>query len=120
MATLQAMRFLKLLLKQLNSVTREIDYLCRYGGEEFVLILPLTSEQQALCVAKKLQQALAEVSFEWQGTPIAIEASIGCSTINESLPAEALLHLADKAMYEAKASGRNCIKSANPTLNDKF
>ncbi|MDO6612798.1 GGDEF domain-containing protein [Shewanella sp. 1_MG-2023] len=111
---------LKVAAKQLNSITREIDYLCRYGGEEFVLILPLTSEQKALCVANKLQLALAKVNFEWQGTPIAIEASIGFSTINESLPAEALLQLADKAMYEAKASGRNCIKSANPTLNDKF
>ncbi|WP_153912895.1 GGDEF domain-containing protein [Shewanella sp. TC10] len=103
---------LKVAAKQLNSVTRKIDYLCRYGGEEFVLILPLTTEKKVLCVAEKLQQILSEVSFEWQGNPIAIEASIGCATIKEGLPVEALLHLADKAMYEAKASGRNCIKIA--------
>ncbi len=104
---------LKLAAKQLNSVTRKIDYLCRYGGEEFVLILPLTTERKALCVAEKLQQTLAEINFTWRGTPIAIQASIGCATIQEDLPVEALLHLADKAMYQAKASGRNCIKVAN-------
>ncbi|MCL1067758.1 GGDEF domain-containing protein [Shewanella olleyana] len=106
---------LRVAAKQLNNVTRKIDYLCRYGGEEFVLILPLTSEQKVLCVAEKLQQTLAEVNFEWRGTPIAIQASIGCATIHEGLPVEALLQLADKAMYEAKASGRNCIKMANTT-----
>lgn len=104
---------LKIAAKQFSSVTRKIDYLCRYGGEEFVLILPLTTEQKVLCVAEKLQHTLAEVNFEWQGTSIAIEASIGCATVCENLPVEELLNLADEAMYQAKASGRNCIKSAN-------
>ncbi|WP_192021756.1 GGDEF domain-containing protein [Shewanella sp. WPAGA9] len=104
---------LKLTAKRLSKVTRKIDFLCRFGGEEFVLILPNTTEQQVLCVADKLQQTLAEIDFKWQGTPIQIQASIGCVTITESLAVDSLLQLADKAMYEAKASGRNCIKSAN-------
>ncbi|WP_144211873.1 GGDEF domain-containing protein [Shewanella donghaensis] len=106
---------LKAAAKQLSSITRKIDYLCRFGGEEFVLVLSLTDEEKAFKVAEKLQQTLAEIKINWNGAVIETQASIGCVTISEDIAAEDLLQHADKAMYHAKASGRNCIKSANST-----
>ncbi|MDO6640589.1 MULTISPECIES: GGDEF domain-containing protein [unclassified Shewanella] len=104
---------LKAVAQQLSSATRKLDYLCRFGGEEFVLILPLTDEDNVLQVASKLQHKLAQIQLDWHGNTISIEASIGCVTMKEGVDAEALLGLADKAMYQAKNSGRNCVKSAN-------
>ncbi|WP_076541356.1 GGDEF domain-containing protein [Shewanella sp. UCD-KL21] len=104
---------LKAVAQQLSTAIRKLDYLCRFGGEEFVLILPLTNEANVLKVAKKLQQTVAGIQLDWHGDNIAVEASIGCITMKEGIDADDLLHLADKAMYQAKNSGRNCVKSAN-------
>lgn len=107
---------LKATAKQLSSVIRKVDYLCRFGGEEFALILPLTNEDKVLKVAKKLQKSLTNIKINWHEEIIEIQASIGCVTINDDIAVENVLQQADKAMYNAKASGRNCIKSANKAI----
>jgi two-component system cell cycle response regulator len=90
-----------------------VDLAARYGGEEFVVILPETSASGALIVAERLRsQVAAMVAVKRQVT-----VSVGVSSTegqDKSLSPSLLLRLADEAMYEAKASGRNAIRSKVP------
>ena len=91
----------------LKNYTRESDTVGRYGGEEFCIVLPGTTLQQALDAAERLRSAI-------HSEPVAgirVSASFGVSTTDfgASNPTE-LIHQADTALYHAKRSGRNCMK----------
>lgn len=94
---------------------RLIDLAFRYGGDEFVLLLPQTSKKSAVQVARRLHRLLAETSFlEEEGLNLHITASFGLA----SFPTDAtnrvdLIHKADAAMYEVKNTSRNNIAAAN-------
>ncbi len=90
----------------LMSVARESDAVCRYGGEEFCVLLPETRIEQAATVAERLRQAIAELDFG----PLAVTASLGVSTIEGGTadPRE-LLEQADRSLYYAKHRGRNRV-----------
>lgn len=95
----------------LNS-KRSVDKACRYGGEEFVLILPETSLEQATVFAERLRQTIQKTKFESEVTGGQITVSIGVAEL-KSCSAHTALHLvhaADTALYEAKESGRNCVR----------
>ncbi len=86
---------------------RNVDCLCRWGGEEFILYLPETNQQQAVGVAEKLRIAI-DASRPQGVNPVS--ASFG---VTQCLPGDDLVQLinrVDQAMYEAKAAGRNCVK----------
>jgi len=92
-----------------------IDTLARYGGEEFVLILPETGLEGARIVAEKIRQEVAGTPF---GTDeeelIEVTVSVGYASYPEhGLTQQALVDAADKAMYEAKARGRNRVVGAD-------
>ncbi len=95
---------------------RGIDVLCRYGGEEFALLLPETPEDGALVVAKRLLQRVADMAIE---VPLGSEASISIkitiSIGSAAFPAHAqseagLIAEADQALYAAKRAGRNQVQ----------
>lgn len=92
-----------------------IDTLARYGGEEFVLILPETGLQGARIVAEKIREEVASTPFgEDEDEPIDVSVSIGYASYPEhGLTQQALVDAADKAMYEAKARGRNRVVGAD-------
>ncbi|HEY0785144.1 MAG TPA: sensor domain-containing diguanylate cyclase [Acidobacteriaceae bacterium] len=97
----------------LRSCTRETDTLCRYGGEEFVLLLPGADHEAALQRAERLRQA---VELDVDGVA-AVTVSIGVATAQpdgRGVGLPGLLAAADKALYLAKAQGRNCVRSAGP------
>ncbi|WP_281213779.1 GGDEF domain-containing protein [Shewanella insulae] len=102
--------------KQVGKVTRAMDFFCRLGGEEFLLILPGTDGDEAQIIAQKLQQALRQSSLNWQGSLIPINASFGIVTTNTGDTPDSLLALADKAMYRAKETGRDryCTAERQP------
>ncbi|RFQ32497.1 GGDEF domain-containing protein [Pseudomonas sp. ATCC 13867] len=105
---------LKAVARELNHGLREIDLLGRLGGEEFAAILPETDPQQALQVAERLRRAVQALSFNDQdGSELRLTLSIG---VAERLPGEVrledLLARADRALYRAKASGRNRTERA--------
>jgi diguanylate cyclase (GGDEF)-like protein len=86
---------------------RAYDYLGRYGGDEFLLILPQTACDDALTVSDRIGRSVRSTSRST--SPITV--SIG---LTEAIPGEAattLLARADKALYEAKSAGRNCSRS---------
>jgi len=93
---------------QLTRVLRSTDIRCRYGGDEFLIILPDTPLLGALQVADSLRREIATLAMVDEGATIAVTASLGVAT---SAPADlgvtGLLERADQAMYQAKRLGRN-------------
>jgi diguanylate cyclase (GGDEF)-like protein len=100
-----------------TSLSRATDLVARYGGEEFVVLLPVTEADAAVKVAERLRRAVEGVAVEIGGCRVALSCSIGLATVWPSFhgtPASALA-LADAALYEAKATGRNrVVSSAKP------
>jgi diguanylate cyclase len=90
------------------------DTAVRYGGEEFVLVLPHTEIDGAYNVGEQIRSELE--SKKWMhhktGAPIGtVTASFGIAQLQEDEGAESLLERADAKLYEAKAAGRNCVRS---------
>src|SRR5260221_460540 len=100
--------------KRALHVVRSFDLVGRYGGEEFVVLMPETNLQIALFVAERLRIAIADAPFVIAGvaTPLRVTVSIGVATTleDEDSPTE-LLRRADIALYAAKDGGRNCLMS---------
>jgi diguanylate cyclase (GGDEF)-like protein len=98
---------------KMREVLRGSDLKCRYGGEEFLVLLPETPLEGAKRVADTLRRELEEMPVNWKGEPIAVTASFGVAV---ALPAEidskALIGRADAALYRAKDQGRNCVRLA--------
>lgn len=98
-----------------GEINRPYDLLARFGGEEFVGLLPNTNEKGAVEVAKRMQQAIAALGIDHCSSDInnKITLSIGIATCNPSLQtlAENLLRLADTQLYRAKNEGRNRVCS---------
>jgi len=83
---------------------RDVDVLGRYGGEEFAILLPETTETRAVQVAERIRQYIADLEIEPIGT---CTISIGVASLQLSDSADRLLKRADKALYLAKRKGRN-------------
>src|SRR6185436_12378138 len=91
---------------------RGIDLACRYGGEEFVVVMPDTDMTFAYMVAERLRQSVADIPFKIAVPPgqITVTISIGVTASEGSADtAEALLRRADQALYRAKRDGRNRV-----------
>lgn len=101
-------KVLKLFAKLLSTRLREVDFVGRYGGEEFVILLPETSSDQALVVLDKLRKHVGSTPFRFRDEPVQITASFGIATFREEDQVETVFARADKALYEAKNKGRNC------------
>ena len=89
---------------------RPLDFSCRWGGEEFVLVLPETDQSGAIHVAELLLQAVANIHLEILGTPcplkLAVSIGIAVSNTTSAGIEDDLIDMADKAMLEAKRAGR--------------
>jgi len=97
--------------KLLNDSARQTDIACRYGGEEFVLILPNTDEKGAMVFCERLREDVAQHEVEWNGTFLGVTISIGVAQYdNRKDPSPTdLVERADKALYRAKEEGRNRV-----------
>jgi diguanylate cyclase (GGDEF)-like protein len=100
---------LKALGRFLQSHLRLADVICRYGGEEFVVLLPQTSSDQAHRLAERLREGIAATPIPLSHGEIHLTVSIGMSCLTPSLSAEDLVKTADQALYKAKQSGRNRV-----------
>jgi diguanylate cyclase len=92
-------------------VLRGSDIKCRFGGEEFLVLLPETPLEGAKRVADTLRRELSELPIAWKDESLVVTASFGVSV---AMPAEidgqALIGRADAALYRAKDQGRNCVR----------
>jgi diguanylate cyclase (GGDEF)-like protein len=98
----------------LNRELRNGDLLSRFGGEEFALLLPVTSLPEAVQVAERVRAAIAEQPFAVRERSIRVTASFGVTqcagTSHDAL--DECYRAADRALYRAKQDGRNCVRSA--------
>lgn len=91
-----------------------LDIVSRFGGEEFIIILPETDINSAVLLAKEVLKAVKDLNIAHESSPIdkRITLSIGVASMiaNENINMDIFLKMADDALYEAKNNGRNCIK----------
>ncbi len=106
---------LQVFANRIKDNLRSFDLVARLGGEEFVAILPDVSPERAYIVAERLRKAIADepVPCSAEGGKLNITTSIGGAIINRAHPISAILERADKCLYEAKHSGRNCTVFEN-------
>lgn len=100
---------LKEVARVLDETRRDDDLLCRWGGEEFTLLLEHTDGDSALRLAERLRVGVEAIDCRWEGQRLPLTLSLGVAAFPEltiKAPSELLL-LADEALYEAKARGRN-------------
>lgn len=101
------------ILKRVGNIllasTRESDIVCRVGGEEFVIILPETSSENAFAVAEKVRKVFEKTTFIFSNIKINVTISLGISimTPDQDLEPAEFIDMADKALYIAKNEGRN-------------
>jgi len=102
----------------MRSIRCNLDWVGRYGGEEFLIVLPETSFEDANRVADRLREDISQTLIETKEEKIRITASFGVTGFDPTIPceeisSEALINQADKSMYQAKQNGRNRV-SGNP------
>ncbi len=100
---------------RIRSTVRGADLACRFGGEEFVVVMPDTPAEVAAAVAERLRGMIEARPFQLRSgeTPLMLTASMGIATLVPGVDTpEQLLKQADRALYEAKNSGRNRVVAA--------
>ncbi len=103
---------LKAVADSLNKGFREYGIVGRWGGEEFLAILPEADDAEAVLVADKTRILIAESQPEYNGACHSVTASFGVAYMGEVMTAEECILRADEALYRAKESGRNRVETA--------
>ncbi|MHB0776209.1 GGDEF domain-containing protein [Halomonas sp. WWR20] len=116
----EVLRHLAMILKK---TLREGDLLGRVGGEEFLVILPGTGREEALMVASRLRQGLAQQPCRLQKLTLPVTLSMGLALSREATQLSEMIDLADRRLYAAKSSGRDQLVAegheAGPWDGDK-
>jgi diguanylate cyclase (GGDEF)-like protein len=103
---------------QLLTQTRSSDIVCRYGGEEFLLVLPNTTTEAAQQSAERWREEFQDSKISWKGAEIQTTLSLGVATFPaDGATSKEILSVADSAMYLAKSRGRNCVALAQEIVN---
>ena len=100
---------LRSVAQTLLTTLREMDVVCRYGGEEFAVICPGSTLAEAAAGAERARVAIAEQATALKEEMVQVTVSIGIAEVGESEIAEALIQRADEALYAAKHAGRNRV-----------
>jgi len=98
--------------RRMGDAGRAVDWLGRYGGEEFIAVLAATGTEGALLAAERLRNAVAALPIATGRTARTITLSAGvaaCEGAEEMPTVEQLVGAADAALYRAKSAGRNCV-----------
>ncbi len=99
---------LKCLVTRINSLIRATDILGRYGGEEFLILLPTTSRSDAVRLAERIRTAIEEQPLSSKAITITVSIGLACFP-NDAPTALEAVKLADRALYRAKREGRNRV-----------
>ena len=98
--------------REIGKLVRKMDLACRYGGEEFVVILSKCDPEGIRLFAERVRTTIAETMFETDAGKLAVTVSIGCTSHLPQDSYESFFKRADQAMYSAKANGRNRVETA--------
>ena len=110
-------KVLKIIAKALQRNLRDTDFIARFGGEEFVTLMPETNAQEAMQVAEKLRTKIEQSPFNFRKEPVRITMSFGISEFSQNEKADTVFERADKALYKAKENGRNQVQVAGDATN---
>ncbi|KTC81446.1 GGDEF domain-containing protein [Legionella brunensis] len=102
-------KVLKKIATLFKSSIRAVDFISRYGGEEFVFIFERTHLNNAVKVAEGLRSTVEEYDFYYRERRVYVTVSFGLTNLQHGDDLETLFNRADEAMYRAKRNGRNCI-----------
>ena len=105
-------KVLKIIANVLSKRLRPTDFIARFGGEEFVLLMPDSTLADALAVGEVLREAIAACPFHFKGEPVTITVSMGVAQFQPGERSDLALKRADEALYRAKAAGRNQVQAA--------
>jgi two-component system cell cycle response regulator len=104
-------RVLRQVAGRLGEALRPYDTVGRYGGEEFLVVLPGCDAAAATGLAERLRRCVAAEPVGWEGGPVAVTLSLGVAAWDGSVDTAGLLQAADEALYRAKGAGRNRVMS---------
>ena len=104
--------------RYLDAHRRASDWVCRFGGEEFVIVFPETALEEAIRIADRTRLGLASLTVDVDGSSINVTASLGVSSfrIGQDNSVATLLARSDEAMYRSKTGGRDQVQSEEPPL----
>ncbi|MFM0050656.1 sensor domain-containing diguanylate cyclase [Caballeronia grimmiae] len=105
-----------------STLRRQSDFIARYGGEEFVVVLPACESEAGLRVGQSLRGAVEELaipSASPSGGPVTVSIGLACTFPNQPESAQALLGMADAALYRAKSRGRNRVVDESEIVDHK-
>ena len=105
-------KVLKIIASVLRKRLRPSDFIARFGGEEFVLLMPDSSLADALAAGEVLRAAIEACPFHFKGEPVTITVSMGVAQFQPGERSDLALKRADAALYRAKAAGRNQVQAA--------
>jgi len=95
----------------MQSMVRKQDTVSRWGGEEFLFLLPDTDQTGGRILAEKIRSRIAREPFSYEGHPFSIFMTFGVSISKQQTPIDALIKKADKNLYLGKKQGKNCVVS---------
>ncbi len=103
---------LRVLTELVTRTTRSTDIVCRYGGEEFIVLMPEAGRDEALAMAERLREEISRLTVVTDAGTLSLTVSLGVAELDtagdEDL--DGLINRADRAMYRAKAAGRNAVR----------
>ncbi len=102
---------LKTLANIMRMIVRKQDIVARWGGEEFLLMLPQTDIEGGLVLAEKIRKKVRSTEFNFNGMKIHISLTMGLSIYKESTTIDETISQADRALYMGKKLGKDCVKS---------
>ena len=101
---------IKQISRRIKACIRQIDIAARYGGDEFSIILPNTSLEDAVVVAERMVKMVAETPMVWEENEISLSISVGVGQYDAASFAGDIAKATDKALYAAKQAGKNTVK----------
>ncbi|PIA73961.1 GGDEF domain-containing protein [Ectopseudomonas toyotomiensis] len=105
-------RVLKIIAGELSKRLRKTDFIARFGGEEFVLLIPATPLEGGVQLLETLRAAIEACPFHFKGEPVTITFSAGIAEFRNGEATEVTFERADQALYRAKGAGRNRVEQA--------
>ena len=109
---------LKATATTISSSVRRGDIVGRYGGEEFIVMLPSVTQAQVVDIAEKIRKSIKNINFKDGKKTFSVTISIGISKYDKNNDIDTLIGNADKALYKAKNSGRDNIIVYNDNDDD--
>jgi diguanylate cyclase (GGDEF)-like protein len=103
------------LAELMRQTLREVDVLARWGGEEFLVLLPSADVSKATAVAERLRQAVADARIDIGARTVQVTMSFGVAQVQEHHDLQLATQSADQALYGSKRDGRNRVSCASPT-----